>query len=108
MDLKKLASTWKEYQKWLKQEGITKDNIQEKLPSLVQSVKQNPEKLQQLKDLLNDSTVLSLAKKFNIGDSDIQQMKSVLDDNSNTSKTPTRNGNLTREQMDMLRKFKSK
>lgn len=58
MDLKNLMATWKEYQKWLKDQGINSSNIQEKLPEFVENLKQDPEKLQQLKGILNDKSLL--------------------------------------------------
>lgn len=58
MDLKNLMSTWKEYQKWLKDQGINSSNIQEKLPEFIDNLKQDPEKLQQLKGILNDKSLL--------------------------------------------------
>lgn len=83
MDLKNLMSTWKEYQKWLKDQGINSSNIQEKLPEFIDNLKQDPEKLQQLKGMLGDGAVAT-----------------------NYPNAPQRTGNLTPQQLEMLRKFK--
>lgn len=109
MDLKNLMSTWKEYQKWLKDQGINSSNIQEKLPEFIDNLKQDPEKLQQLKGILNDKSLLPYAKQLNISEADINKMKGMLGDGAvaiNYPNAPQRTGNLTPQQLEMLRKFK--
>lgn len=109
MDLKNLMSTWKEYQKWLKDQGINSSNIQEKLPEFIDNLKQDPEKLQQLKGILNDKSLLPYAKQLNISEADINKMKGMLGDGTvatNYPNAPQRTGNLTPQQLEMLRKFK--
>lgn len=109
MDLKNLMSTWKEYQKWLKDQGINSSNIQEKLPEFIDNLKQDPEKLQQLKGILNDKSLLPYAKQLNISEADINKMKGMLGDGAVATdypNAPQRTGNLTPQQLEMLRKFK--
>ena len=111
MDLKNLMATWKEYQKWLKDQGINSSNIQEKLPEFVENLKQDPEKLQQLKGILNDKSLLPYAKQLNISETDINKMKGMLGDSPDATSypnAPQRTGNLTPQQLEMLRKFKRK
>lgn len=109
MDLKNLLATWKEYQKWLKEQGITSSNIQEKLPEFINTLKQDPEKLQQIKGILDDKSLLPYAQQLNISEADINKMKGMLGDSNNTQNypnAPQRTGNLTPQQLEMLRKFK--
>ena len=109
MDLKNLMATWKECQKWLKDQGINSSNIQEKLPEFVENLKQDPEKLQQLKGILNDKSLLPYAKQLNISETDINKMKGMLGDSPDATSypnAPQRTGNLTPQQLEMLRKFK--
>lgn len=103
MELKNLLTTWKEYQKWLKEQGINSSNIQEKLPLFINQLKQNPEKFQQVQNILNNQNIISAAKEFNISDNDINKVKSIF--GSTDSKFQS-NGNLTKEQLEMLKKFK--
>lgn len=102
MDLKNLITTWKEYQKWLKDQGINSSNIQQKIPEFVEKLKENPEKFEQVQSILNNKNIMDAAQQLNIDESKINEVKSIF--NSTTSNK--RSGNLTAEQLEMLRKFK--
>lgn len=103
MEITQLIPMWKEYQKWLKKQNINSQNIKERIPEFVNMLKQDPEKLQQAKELLENKTVLSLAKQLKISDSEISEMKNFLGSNYQKKE---KLGNLTKEQLDMIKKFK--
>lgn len=107
MNLKNLMSTWKEYQKWLKQQGINSANIQQKLPEFIEQLKQDPKKLQKVKGILEDKNLLSYAKQLNINTNDIDKMKGMLENTTIPSaRTMPKFGNLTKEQLNQIKKFK--
>ena len=102
MEIKEILAMWKEYQKWLNEQGINSSNIKEKLPIFVNEIKNDPGKLNQLKSILSNQNVLNTAKQFNIGENEINQIKNIFESGSNMPKT----GNLTKEQLDLIKKFK--
>ena len=102
MDLKNLITTWKEYQKWLKDQGINSSNIQQKIPEFVEKLKENPEKFEQVQSILNNKNIMDAAQQLNIDESKINEVKSIF----NSTASNKRSGNLTAEQLEMLRKFK--
>ena len=102
MDLKNLITTWKEYQKWLKDQGINSSNIQQKIPEFVEKLKENPEKFEQVQSILNNKNIMNVAQQLNIDESKINEVKSIF----NSTASNKRSGNLTAEQLEMLRKFK--
>lgn len=102
MNVKSLMLAWKEYRKWLKEQGINSSNIQEKIPEYIEMIKKDPEKLNQLKGILDDKSLLPYAKQLNISENDISKMKSMLGKDT-TNQTI---GNLTPRQMEMIKKFK--
>lgn len=106
MNLKNLMSTWKEYQKWLKEQGINGSNIQQKLPEFIERLKQDPEKLQKVKGILEDKNLLSYAKELNISDGDINKMKGLLKTPSSYTYSLSKIGNLTKGQLNQIKKFK--
>lgn len=102
MDLKNLITTWKEYQKWLKDQGINSSNIQQKILEFVEKLKENPEKFEQVQSILNNKNIMDAAQQLNIDESKINEVKSIF----NSTASNKRSGNLTAEQLEMLRKFK--
>ena len=102
MDLKNLITTWKEYQKWLKDQGINSSNIRQKIPEFVEKLKENPEKFEQVQSILNNKNIMDAAQQLNIDESKINEVKSIF----NSTASNKRSGNLTAEQLEMLRKFK--
>lgn len=102
MDLKNLITTWKEYQKWLKDQGINSSNIQQKILEFVEKLKENPEKFEQVQSILNNKNIMDSAQQLNIDESKINEVKSIF----NSTASNKRSGNLTAEQLEMLRKFK--
>ena len=102
MDLKNLITTWKEYQKWLKDQGINSSNIQQKIPEFVEKLKENPEKFEQVQSILNNKNIMNVAQQLNIDESKINEVKSIF----NSTASNKRSGNLTAEQLEMLRQFK--
>lgn len=104
MDLKNLVTSWKEFQKWLKEQGIDQNNIQQKIPEFVEQVKRDPQKLKEVQSILNNKTVNNIVEQLNINKNDVQRVKNLFESNQN-EKT-TLKGNLTPEQLKMLKKFK--
>lgn len=104
MDLKNLVTSWKEFQKWLKEQGIDQNNIQQKIPEFVEQVKRDPQKLKEVQSILNNKTVNNIVEQLNINKNDVQRVKNLFESNQN-EKT-TLKGNLTPEQLEMLKKFK--
>lgn len=108
MDLQKMIKLWPQYQSWLKENGVTMDNAVEKIPGLIGQLKSDPQKASQMNQVLNNPELAKFAKNFNVKDSDIQQMRTSVQE-IQPSAIPTHQnfaGNLTQEQMDMIKKFK--
>ena len=89
MNIQELVKLWPQYQTWLKQNNITPQNIQQKAPDIISAIKSNPSQSKQLEELLSNPELAKIANQFNI-----------------KTATPMPNGNLTQEQLDMIKKFK--
>ena len=100
MSIQEMIKLWPQYQKWLSDNGINQNNIKDKIPQLVTQLKQDPQKLSQVRELFNNPALPNLAKMVNISDSQLQEMKSMIEDKNTTQ------GNLTPEQLDMIKRFR--
>ena len=89
MNIQELVKLWPQYQTWLKQNNITPQNIQQKAPDITSTIRSDPSKSKQFEELLSNPELAKIANQFNI-----------------KTATPMSNGNLTQEQLDMIKKFK--
>ena len=89
MNIQELVKLWPQYQTWLKQNNITPQNIQQKTPDIISAIRSDPSKSKQFEELLSNPELAKIANQFNI-----------------KTATPMPNGNLTQEQLDMIKKFK--
>ena len=89
MNIQELVKLWPQYQTWLKQNNITPQNIQQKTPDIISTIRSDPSKSKQFEELLSNPELAKIANQFNI-----------------KTATPMSNGNLTQEQLDMIKKFK--
>ena len=89
MNIQELVKLWPQYQTWLKQNNITPQNIQQKAPDIISAIRAGPSKSKQFEKLLSNPELAKIANQFNI-----------------KTATPMSNGNLTQEQLDMIKKFK--
>lgn len=105
MNLKNLPKMWGQYQTWLKNNGITKDNIKDKIPELIQQIKNDPAKAQELKNFLSNPQTKELAHKLNISDNQLNEMSEIINTKNDISKLNNRTGNLSQEQMDLIKKI---
>ena len=105
MNLMDLPKMWVQYQNWLKQNGITMDNIQEKMPALLTEIRKDPAKAQQLQNFLESDQAKEIAHKMKLTDEQINEMSNSI---STPSSILPRTGNLSLEQMEMLRKYKKR
>ena len=101
MDIQNLLKLWPQYQTWLKQNNINENNIQEKTKSLINQIKQDPQKANQLNSILSSPELANIAKSLNLSNEQIQKIQNVFNDSSSTS-----SGNLTPQQLEMIKKFK--
>lgn len=101
MDIQNLLKLWPQYQTWLKQNNINESNIQEKTKNLINQIKQDPQKANQLNSILSSPELVNIAKSLNLSNEQIQKIQNVFNDNSSTS-----SGNLTPQQLEMIKKFK--
>ena len=104
MNLKDLPKMWVQYQNWLKTNGITQDNIKEKMPQLLAELKQDPSKVQQLQNFLNSPQGRDLAHKMKISDAELQEMNNAVAAPVSFEPRP---GNLSLEQLEMIKRYKS-
>lgn len=104
MSIQNLIKLWPQYQNWLKQNNITPQNIQSKIPEFVNQVRQNPEESKRLDSYLSNLNLTKIAKtQLNLTDEQINKIKEV----AGTSETAsTSSGNLTQEQLNMIKKFR--
>lgn len=118
MNFKEIAGLWSEYQNWLKQENITVDNIQSKLPGFIQQLQANPENAEKLRSVLNSPQARQIMKMMKLSDDEIATLTSVANGNAGSNNvsngivgtpiTPiatqvsNRIGNLTPEQLAKL------
>lgn len=103
MNLQKMIKLWPQYQNWLKKNGITLDNAQEKIPTLINQMQQNPDTANQISQIFNNPELTKIAKDFNIDESQINQIKSTV---LNPGTPQQFSGNLTPEQLELIKKFK--
>lgn len=103
MDLQKMIKLWPQYQNWLKQNGITLDNAQEKVPVLIRQLKQDPNMANQISQIFNSPELSKVAKDFNINEQQINEIKNTVLPTENKN---TFSGNLTPEQLELIKKFK--
>ena len=89
MNIQELVKLWPQYQTWLKQNNITPQNIQQKAPDIISTIRSDPSKSKQFEELLSNPELAKIANQFNI-----------------KTATSMSNGNLTQEQLDMIKKFK--
>ena len=101
MDIQNLLKLWPQYQTWLKQNNINESNIQEKTKNLINQIKQDPQKANQLNSILSSPELANIAKSLNLSNEQIQKIQNVFNDSSSTS-----SGNLTPQQLEMIKKFK--
>ena len=78
MNLKEILKSWKEYQSWIENEQINKDNIQEKASQFIGKLKEDPEKVEVLKRILKDNKTTNYAKLLNLSEADIEKAKELL------------------------------
>lgn len=108
MNLKEMANLWGQYQNWLKQEGITVDNIQAKLPAFIQKLQENPANAQILQNAMKSPQGQQIMKMLNLTDEQISSLTNFsVNSNSNavpkiSNITNNRLGNLTTEQLQQL------
>lgn len=102
MDIQSLLRLWPQYQTWLKQNNINENNIQEKTQNLISQIKQDPQKANQLNSILSSPELANIAKSLNLSNDQIQKIQNVFNDNSSFSQS----GNLTPQQLEMIKKFK--
>lgn len=103
MDLQKMIKLWPQYQNWLKQNGITLDNAQEKVPALIGQLKRDPNMANQISQIFNSPELSKVAKDFNINEQQINEIKNTVLPTENKN---TFSGNLTPEQLELIKKFK--
>lgn len=102
MDIQSLLKLWPQYQTWLKQNNINESNVQEKTRNLINQIKQDPQKANQLNSILSSPELANIANSLNLSNEQIQKIQNVFNDNFNS----TSNGNLTPQQLEMIKKFK--
>lgn len=102
MDIQSLLKLWPQYQTWLKQNNINESNVQEKTKNLINQIKQDPQKASQLNSILSSPELANVAKSLNLSNEQIQKIQNVFNDSSNSTQT----GNLTPQQLEMIKKFK--
>lgn len=104
MNIQNLIKLWPQYQNWLKQNNITPQNIQSKIPEFVNQVRQNPEESKRLDSYLSNPNLTKIAKtQLNLTDEQINKIKEVAGASKTTSSS---SGNLTQEQLNMIKKFR--
>lgn len=102
MNIQTLLKLWPQYQTWLKQNNINENNIQEKTRSLINQIKQDPQKMNQINSIFSSPELANIAKTLNLSNEQIQQIQNVFNEDINTSSS----GNLTPQQLEMIKKFK--
>lgn len=99
MDFRKMIQLWPQYQSWLKQNNINRNNIQSKVGEVVSMLKQDPEKANQVQTILNNPETLKLVKQYGGDENQFNQLRQMVGAN-NTPKTFK--GNLTQEQLNQI------
>ena len=100
MDIQNLLKLWPQYQTWLKQNNITKDNIQEKTQELINQLQQDPQKANQLNSILSSPELSNLVKSLNLSNDQVQKIQNIV------KPEQTQSGNLTPQQLEMIKKFR--
>ena len=100
MDIQNLLKLWPQYQTWLKQNNITKDNIQEKTRELINQIQQDPQKASQLNSILSSPELSNFAKSLNLSNDQVQKIQNIV------KPEQTQSGNLTPQQLEMIKKFR--
>ena len=90
MNIQNLIKLWPQYQNWLKQNNITPNNIQQRIPEFVQQVRQNPEDSKRLDSYLSNPDLTKIAKsQLNLTDDQINKIKKVAGVNQTPVGSPT-------------------
>lgn len=100
MDIQNLLKLWPQYQTWLKQNNITKDNVQEKTRELINQIQQDPQKASQLNSILSSPELSNFAKSLNLSNDQVQKIQNIV------KPEQTQSGNLTPQQLEMIKKFR--
>lgn len=100
MDIQNLLKLWLQYQTWLKQNNITKDNVQEKTRELINQIQQDPQKASQLNSILSSPELSNFAKSLNLSNEQVQKIQNIV------KPEQTQSGNLTPQQLEMIKKFR--
>ena len=100
MDIQNLLKLWPQYQTWLKQNNITKDNVQEKTQELINQLQQDPQKANQLNSILSSSELSNFVKSLNLSNDQVQKIQNIV------KPEQTQSGNLTPQQLEMIKKFR--
>lgn len=100
MDIQNLLKLWPQYQTWLKQNNITKDNVQEKTRELINQIQQDPQKASQLNSILSSPELSNFAKSLNLSNEQVQKIQNIV------KPEQTQSGNLTPQQLEMIKKFR--
>lgn len=100
MDIQNLLKLWPQYQTWLKQNNITKDNVQEKTQELINQIQQDPQKANQLNSILSSPELSNFVKSLNLSNDQVQKIQNIV------KPEQTQSGNLTPQQLEMIKKFR--
>ena len=100
MDIQNLLKLWPQYQTWLKQNNVTKDNVQEKTRELINQIQQDPQKASQLDSVLSSPELSNFAKSLNLSNDQVQKIQNIV------KPEQTESGNLTPQQLEMIKKFR--
>ena len=100
MNIQNLLKLWPQYQTWLKQNNITKDNVQEKTRELINQIQQDPQKASQLNSILSSPELSNFAKSLNLSNEQVQKIQNIV------KPEQTQSGNLTPQQLEMIKKFR--
>ena len=100
MDIQNLLKLWPQYQTWLKQNNITKDNVQEKTRELINQIQQDPQKASQLNSILSSPELSNFVKSLNLSNDRVQKIQNIV------KPEQTQSGNLTPQQLEMIKKFR--
>ena len=100
MDIQNLLKLWPQYQTWLKQNNITKDNVQEKTRELINQIQQDPQKASQLNSILSSPELSNFAKSLNLSNDQVQKIQNIV------KPEQTQSGNLTPQQLEMIKRFR--
>ena len=100
MDIQNLLKLWPQYQTWLKQNNITKDNVQEKTRELITQIQQDPQKASQLNTILSSPELSNFVKSLNLSNDQVQKIQNIV------KPEQTQSGNLTPQQLEMIKRFR--